>query len=73
MALQMIFGAGARAVLFPLVKKLEEYIDKWFDFSSENVMVKLKPIGLYEELSFTDLEQVVAALKMAEAVSMDQL
>ena len=61
------------AVLFPLVKKLEEYIDKWFDFSSENVMVKLKPIGLYEELSFTDLEQVVAALKMAEAVSMDQL
>ena len=29
------------------------YIDKWFDFSQENVMVKLKPLGLYEELSFT--------------------
>ena len=38
------------------------YIDKWFDLSPENVMVKL--IGLYEELSFTDLVQVVAALKM---------
>lgn len=47
------------------------YIDKWFDFSPENVMVKL--IGLYEELSFTDLEQVVVALKMTETVSMDQL
>lgn len=34
-------------------------------------MVKL--IGLYEELSFTDLEQVVVALKMTETVSMDQL
>ncbi|KAK0151548.1 hypothetical protein N1851_007153 [Merluccius polli] len=49
------------------------YVDKWFDFSPENVMVKLKPIGLYEELSFTDLEQMVAALKMTETVSMDQL
>ncbi|XP_071235666.1 piggyBac transposable element-derived protein 4-like [Salvelinus alpinus] len=34
-------------------------------------MVKL--IGLYEELSFTDLEQVVVSLKMTETVSMDQL
>lgn len=34
-------------------------------------MVKL--ISLYEELSFTDLEQVVVALKMTETVSMDQL
>lgn len=49
------------------------YIDKWFDFSQENVMVKLKPIGLYEELSFTDLEHVVAALKLTETVNMDQL
>lgn len=49
------------------------YIDKWFDFSSENVMMKLKPIGLHKELSFTDLEQVVVALKMTETVSMDQL
>ncbi|XP_078282406.1 uncharacterized protein LOC144608476 [Rhinoraja longicauda] len=48
-------------------------IDKWFDFSPENVMMKLKPIGLYEELSFTDLDQVVAALKMTETVNMDQL
>ncbi|XP_078257165.1 uncharacterized protein LOC144594484 [Rhinoraja longicauda] len=49
------------------------YIDKWFDFSPENVMMKLKPIGLYEELSFTDLEQVVAALKMTETVNIGQL
>lgn len=35
--------------------------------------MKLKPIGLHKELSFTDLEQVVVALKMAETVSMDQL
>ncbi len=33
------------------------YIDRWFDLSPENVMVKLKPIRLYEELSFTHLEQ----------------
>lgn len=43
------------------------YIDKWFDFSPENVTLKLKPIGLYEELSFTDLEQVVVALKMTDS------
>ena len=36
-------------------------------------MMKLKPTGLQEELSFTDLEQVVVALKMTETVSMDQL
>ena len=30
-------------------------------------------INLHEELSFTDLEQVVVALKMTETVSMDQL
>lgn len=35
--------------------------------------MKLKPIGLHKELSFTDLEQVVVALKMTETVSMDQL
>lgn len=34
-------------------------------------MVKLKPIGLYAELSFTDLENV-AAFKLAEIVNMDQ-
>ncbi|XP_055503409.1 uncharacterized protein LOC129704349 [Leucoraja erinacea] len=39
----------------------------------ENVMLKLKPIGLYKDLSFTNLEQVVAALKMTETVNMDQL
>ena len=49
------------------------YIDKWFDFSQENVMVKQKPIGLFEELSFTDLEHAVAALKLTEMVSPDQL
>ena len=38
------------------------YIDKWFDFSPENEMVKLK-------LSFTDLEHVVAAPKMTGTVS----
>ena len=42
------------------------YIDKWFDFPSENVMMKLKLIGQQEELSFTDLEQVVA-LEMTES------
>ncbi len=36
-------------------------------------MVKVKPAGLYEELSFTHLEQVVTALKMTETISMDQL
>jgi hypothetical protein len=49
------------------------YIDKWFDFSPENAMLKLKQIDLYEEPSFTDLEQVMVALKMTETVSMDQL
>ncbi|KAM3620103.1 uncharacterized protein V6R79_018367 [Siganus canaliculatus] len=49
------------------------YIDKWFDFSHENVMVKLQPIGLHEKLSFTDLDHVVAALKLTETVNMDQL
>ena len=42
------------------------YIDKWFDFPSENVMMKLKLIGQQEELSFTDLEQVVA-IEMTES------
>lgn len=32
------------------------YINKCFDLSSENVLVQLKPIGLYDELSFPDLE-----------------
>uniref|UniRef100_H3AQE5 HAT C-terminal dimerisation domain-containing protein n=1 Tax=Latimeria chalumnae TaxID=7897 RepID=H3AQE5_LATCH len=45
------------------------YIDNWFDFSSDNVMMKLKPIGLYEKLSFSDLENVTEALK----INMDQL
>ena len=49
------------------------YIGKWFDFSSENVMVQLKPIGLYNELSFTDLEKVVAAIKLRDKVNMDHL
>ncbi|CAK6959109.1 unnamed protein product [Scomber scombrus] len=39
----------------------------------ENVIVKLRPIILYEELSFTELEQVVDALKMTETATMDQL
>ncbi|XP_064419165.1 choline O-acetyltransferase [Latimeria chalumnae] len=49
------------------------YIDNWFDFSSDNVMMKLKPIGLYEKLSFSDLENVMEALKMNETINMDQL
>ncbi|CAL8275333.1 unnamed protein product [Arctogadus glacialis] len=49
------------------------YISKWFDFSSDNVMVKLKPIGLYDEFSFPDLEQMVAALKLTDRINMDQL
>ncbi|ROI15899.1 hypothetical protein DPX16_3800 [Anabarilius grahami] len=49
------------------------YIDKWFDFSSENMMMKLKLISLHEELSFTDLEQVAVFLKMTETESMNQL
>ena len=49
------------------------YISKWFDFSSDNVMVKLTPIGLYDELSFPDLEQMVAALKLTDRIKMDQL
>lgn len=36
-------------------------------------MEKLKRIIFYEELSFTDLEQVVAPLEMTETVSIDQL
>uniref|UniRef100_H3AAR8 HAT C-terminal dimerisation domain-containing protein n=1 Tax=Latimeria chalumnae TaxID=7897 RepID=H3AAR8_LATCH len=49
------------------------YIDNWFDFSSDNVMMKLKPIGLYEKLSFSDIENVTEALKMNETINMDQL
>lgn len=49
------------------------YIGKWFDFLSDNVMVWLKPIGLYDELSFPDLEQMVAALKLTDRVNVDQL
>lgn len=36
-------------------------------------MEKLKVMGLCEELCFTDLEPMVAALKMTETVSVDQL
>ena len=36
-------------------------------------MVQLKPIGLYDELSFPDLEQMVAALKLTDRINMDQL
>lgn len=53
--------------------KFYDYIDKWFHFSSENVIVKLKPMDLYEELSFTDQEQEGAALKRTATVSMEQL
>lgn len=49
------------------------YIDKWFDFSPENVMMQLKPIGLYDVLSFADLKKVVAAIKLTDKVNMDQL
>lgn len=49
------------------------YISRWFDFSSENVMVQLKPVGLYDELSFSDLEQMVAALKLTDRINMDHL
>lgn len=41
-----------------------------FDFSQEKcVMKKLKVIGFFDDLYFTDMEQVVAALK----IRMDQL
>lgn len=46
------------------------YTDKWFDFSQVNITRKLKP---NEEPSFTDLEHVMAALKLTETVNMDQL
>lgn len=50
-----------------------QYIDKWFDFSPDNVMVQLKPIGLYDELSFPDLEKMVPALKLSDTINMDEL
>lgn len=49
------------------------YINKSFDFSPENVLVQLKPIGLCDELSFPDLEQMVAALTLTDRINMDQL
>lgn len=49
------------------------YLDKWFDVSEDNIMTKLKPIGLYEELTFPHLQAVVSALGMSESVDMDQL
>lgn len=36
-------------------------------------LMKLNPNGLYEELSFTDLEHVMIALKLTETVNMGQL
>lgn len=50
-----------------------QYIDKWFDFSCENVMVQLRPIGLYDELTFTELEKMVPALKLGDSINMDDL
>ncbi|KAM3836053.1 stonustoxin subunit beta-like [Diretmus argenteus] len=35
--------------------------------------MQLKPIGLYAELSFADLEKVVAAIKLTDKGNMDQL
>jgi len=49
------------------------YIDKWYDLSSDNVMMKLKPIGLFEKLTFSDLEEVAVALKLTHTVNMDKL
>ena len=50
--------------------KIQQDFVKLYD---SNVMVKLKPIGLYDELSFPDLEQMVAALKLTDRINMDQL
>ena len=47
------------------------YIEKWFDFSCENVLINLRPIGLYDKLSFDDLERVVNLLKVP--VDMNEL
>lgn len=49
------------------------YNDRWFDFSTDNVMMKLRPIGLFETLRFSDLEEVTAALKLTDTLNMDQL
>eukprot|EP00064_Thunnus_orientalis_P023995 superscaffoldBa00009700_g24261 len=53
-------------------KTVQDILD-YLSPTEENVMMKLKLTGLHEELSFTDMEQLVAALKMTETVSMDQL
>ena len=49
------------------------YIGKWFDLSTNNVMMKLRPIGLFEKLKFSDLEEVAAALKLTDTLDMDSL
>ncbi|KAF3842766.1 hypothetical protein F7725_001615 [Dissostichus mawsoni] len=49
------------------------YIEKWFDLSTDNVMMKLRPIGLFETLRFSDLEEVAAALKLTDTLNMDKL
>ena len=58
---------AATADCVKLYDSVIAYSDKFYS-SPENVIVKLKPIGLYEELSFTDLDlEVGAALKMTDS------
>lgn len=47
-------------------------IDKCFDLSASNAMMKLRPIGLFDTLKFSDLEDVAAALKLTETLDMDK-
>lgn len=41
--------------------------------TKENVMMRLRPIGLFEEVSYSDLKHVVTALKMTETFNMGKL
>lgn len=47
--------------------------DRCFGSSRGNGVMKLKAVGLHEELSSTDLEHVVVALNLTETVQMHQL
>lgn len=49
------------------------YIGKWFDLSTNNVMMTLRPIGLFEKLKFSDLEEVAAVIKLTDTLNMEKL
>ncbi|KAI4818969.1 hypothetical protein KUCAC02_004256 [Chaenocephalus aceratus] len=49
------------------------YIEKRLDLSTDNVMMKLRPIACLRHSDYSDLEEVAAALKLTDILNMDKL